>query len=178
MKVCFITADPGHRLVTGVADLLVPDHQVSTLSPGAGGAAAPTPADVKFWGVDDRVFTAVRRSTLIPPDPGPPPPLPPPLPLPPAWALLARRAGRAMGLEVYGVDIIVTGPDEPLVVDVNAFPGGLGSHIGGPQALADKALHGSRRIDPTDTDRHRKRAAHASRPTADRQPNTRVRPRG
>lgn len=35
---------------------------------------------------------------------------------------LALRAGRALGLELYGVDVLV-GPHGPVVVDVNALPG-------------------------------------------------------
>ena len=35
---------------------------------------------------------------------------------------LARMAGRALGLEIYGVDFVY-GPDGPVVVDVNPFPG-------------------------------------------------------
>lgn len=35
---------------------------------------------------------------------------------------LARRAGAALALELFGVDVLV-GPDGPVVVDVNAFPG-------------------------------------------------------
>lgn len=40
----------------------------------------------------------------------------------PVLASLARRAAAALGLEVCGVDVLVTA-DGPVVVDVNAFPG-------------------------------------------------------
>ena len=35
---------------------------------------------------------------------------------------LARRCGRAFGLTLYGLDLI-EGPDGPVIVDVNYFPG-------------------------------------------------------
>lgn len=35
---------------------------------------------------------------------------------------LARAAGRAAGLEIYGLDVVI-GPRGPVVVDVNVFPG-------------------------------------------------------
>lgn len=37
MRVCLLTADPGHPLLAAVSDLLAPDHQVETLDPGAEG---------------------------------------------------------------------------------------------------------------------------------------------
>lgn len=37
-------------------------------------------------------------------------------------AELARRAGAALGLDIYGVDVIV-GPDGPRIIDVNPSPG-------------------------------------------------------
>jgi ribosomal protein S6--L-glutamate ligase len=44
-------------------------------------------------------------------------------PLQPSRSLihLAHRTGRALGLEIYGLDVI--GPGRPVVVDVNPFPG-------------------------------------------------------
>lgn len=35
---------------------------------------------------------------------------------------LALATGRAAGLEIYGVDVVI-GPDGPVIVDVNVFPG-------------------------------------------------------
>ncbi|MGW1794100.1 ATP-grasp domain-containing protein [Streptomyces tubercidicus] len=37
MRICLLTADPGHPLLAAVSDLLAPDHQVETLDPGAEG---------------------------------------------------------------------------------------------------------------------------------------------
>jgi ribosomal protein S6--L-glutamate ligase len=45
-----------------------------------------------------------------------------PLEVTAALAHLARACGDALGLEVYGVDVVGP-PDRPCVVDVNAFPG-------------------------------------------------------
>jgi ribosomal protein S6--L-glutamate ligase len=42
--------------------------------------------------------------------------------LPGEVADLARAAGSAFGLELYGVDVLV-GESGPVVVDVNPFPG-------------------------------------------------------
>ena len=37
MRVCLLTADPGHPLLAAVTGLLAPDHRVESLDPGAGG---------------------------------------------------------------------------------------------------------------------------------------------
>ncbi|MEU8780786.1 alpha-L-glutamate ligase [Streptomyces sp. NPDC048637] len=37
MRICLVTADPGHPLLAAVTDLLTPEHQVATLDPGAEG---------------------------------------------------------------------------------------------------------------------------------------------
>lgn len=51
-------------------------------------------------------------------------------------ASLASRAGAALGLDLYGVDLVV-GPDGPRVIDVNPFPGFRGI----PDAAAMVASH-------------------------------------
>jgi ribosomal protein S6--L-glutamate ligase len=38
-----------------------------------------------------------------------------------------RDAGAALGLQLYGVDLLITG-GRPVVVDVNPFPGFRGAH--------------------------------------------------
>ncbi|MEU8517270.1 alpha-L-glutamate ligase [Kitasatospora sp. NPDC048722] len=92
--------------------------------------------DQKLWVVDGRVFAARRRSELAPPAVGAGPAV--------EWeppadrAALALRVGEAFGLDVYGVDLL-DGPAEPVVVDVNAFPG-IRGRAGAPEALADLAL--------------------------------------
>lgn len=53
-------------------------------------------------------------------------------------ATLARRVGEAVGLELYGVDVLV-GQGGPVVVDVNAFPGFRGV-ADAPQPIAEHLL--------------------------------------
>jgi ribosomal protein S6--L-glutamate ligase len=55
--------------------------------------------------------------------------------LPPAIEAAARACGRALGLEIYGVDFLVRG-DSFFMVDVNAFPGFRGPEEG-PACIAD-----------------------------------------
>jgi ribosomal protein S6--L-glutamate ligase len=59
-----------------------------------------------------------------------------PWPLAPAIEELARRAGRAFGLELYGLDIAEGEDGAAWIVDVNAFPGYRGVPVA-PQRLAD-----------------------------------------
>ncbi|MEV7543706.1 alpha-L-glutamate ligase [Streptomyces sp. NPDC089915] len=92
--------------------------------------------DHKLWVVGDEVFAGVRRSELAAAgaeeDPGPGR-------LPEGWAELALRVGGAFGLDVYGVDVLATGDGDPLIVDVNAFPG-IRGQAGAPEALAALTL--------------------------------------
>ena len=50
-----------------------------------------------------------------------------PADLPEDWTRAARDAGAALGLQLYGVDLLITG-DRPVVVDINPFPGFRGAH--------------------------------------------------
>jgi ribosomal protein S6--L-glutamate ligase len=47
--------------------------------------------------------------------------------LPAAWAGAARAAGAALGLDLFGADLVVR-DGRPWVIDVNAFPGFQGAH--------------------------------------------------
>ncbi|MEV5732676.1 alpha-L-glutamate ligase [Streptomyces sp. NPDC052292] len=94
--------------------------------------------DRKLWAIGGRIFAALRRSELSPEGRGPTLPLALDS-LPPGWASLVRQAGEVFALDVYGVDILDRGPDGPLIVDVNAFPG-VRAQPGAPQALAALAL--------------------------------------
>lgn len=90
--------------------------------------------DHKLWAVGDTVFAALRTSELTVGKEGR---LTLPLPLdelPPGWLDLVRRVGSVFALEVYGVDVLC-GPDGPVIVDINAFPGVRGQ-AGAPEALA------------------------------------------
>lgn len=57
-----------------------------------------------------------------------------PFPVDPALEALALAAGAALGLEIYGVDVVL-GPDGPCVVDVNPFPS-FGGVEGSAEAVA------------------------------------------
>jgi glutathione synthase/RimK-type ligase-like ATP-grasp enzyme len=72
--------------------------------------------DLKLYVVMDEVF-ATRRPTLG----DAVRPIGEPCPVSPELADLARLCGRALGLGLYGVDVIES-PTGPQVVDVNAFP--------------------------------------------------------
>ncbi|MER7842688.1 alpha-L-glutamate ligase [Kitasatospora sp. NPDC096077] len=92
--------------------------------------------DQKLWVVDGQLFAARRRSELSPegeesvaaeewePSAG--------------QAALALRVGEVFGLQVYGVDLL-DGAAEPVIVDVNAFPG-IRGRPGAPEAVAGLAL--------------------------------------
>ncbi len=56
---------------------------------------------------------------------------------------LARRVGSALNLDIYGVDV-VPGPDGPIVIDVNPFPGFRGVADAGT-IIAGHILNVSRR---------------------------------
>jgi len=53
----------------------------------------------------------------------------------PAVADLVHRAGDALGLEIYGIDLVF-GPDGPVIVDANPFPGFRGVHQPAPRVAA------------------------------------------
>ncbi|MER5743613.1 alpha-L-glutamate ligase [Streptomyces sp. NPDC002225] len=93
--------------------------------------------DHKLWVISGEVFSAVRPTPV-----GGPPrdahPTPLVRDLPSGWVATALRAGEVFGLDVYGVDLLDR-KGEPVVVDVNAFPGVRGPE-GAPGALAALAL--------------------------------------
>ena len=81
--------------------------------------------DIKFWVIGADLSAARRRSALESVDKSSDVFLEP-ADLPEEWTRTARDAGRAMGLQLYGVDLLVTG-GRPVVVDVNPFPGFRGA---------------------------------------------------
>ncbi|MEU9321341.1 alpha-L-glutamate ligase [Streptomyces sp. NPDC048295] len=93
--------------------------------------------DHKLWVIAGEVFAAVRPAPVgAPPDGVRPAPLVRELPR--DWTRLALRTGEVFGLDVYGVDLLDR-EGEPVVVDINAFPGIRGPK-GAPGALAALAL--------------------------------------
>lgn len=82
--------------------------------------------DRKVWVVDDQIFAARRPTPLEGPGGGATIPIAS-AEVPAAWRHAALAVGRAFGLRLYGLDLVI-GPTGPLVVDVNAFPGYRGVH--------------------------------------------------
>ncbi len=119
--------------------------------------AANSGWDQKLWVIAGQVFAARRRSELAVADRGPAEPFAPG-DLPAERLDPVLRVGEVFGLDVYGVDLL-DGPGDPLIVDINAFPGIRGQE-GAPQALAALAV----------------RAATAARLPAQRHPRPEHRP--
>ena len=97
--------------------------------------------DVPSGGVDFKVYVIGERMWSMTkhwPPRGPEDKLGTPVPLPDAIGEAALTAGRALGLELYGVDFLLPrdGSGEFAVVDVNAFPGYNGL-VEAPAALAE-----------------------------------------
>ena len=94
--------------------------------------------DIKVWVIGQQVFAARRRTPLERPT------VQDDVPLlagdvPHEWAQVALEIGRAIGLRLYGVDLLMTARG-PLIVDVNAFPGFRGVH-GASSALVALVEH-------------------------------------
>jgi ribosomal protein S6--L-glutamate ligase len=82
--------------------------------------------DIKFWVIGEDLSAARRRSALETIDKTADELLDPAA-LPADWVRAARDAGAALGLQLYGVDLLISG-GRPVVVDVNPFPGFRGAH--------------------------------------------------
>jgi ribosomal protein S6--L-glutamate ligase len=113
------------RLVTDRTELaeLLPDWGSEPVI--AQEFAANDGFDIKVWVIGDDLSAARRRSALESTDKSSDEFLDP-AELPEAWTRAARDAGRALGLQLYGVDLLITG-GRPVVVDVNPFPGFRGA---------------------------------------------------
>jgi ribosomal protein S6--L-glutamate ligase len=82
--------------------------------------------DIKVWVIGEDLSAARRRSALESIDKSADEHLDPAA-LPADWIRTARDAGAALGLQLYGVDLLITG-GRPVVVDINPFPGFRGAH--------------------------------------------------
>jgi ribosomal protein S6--L-glutamate ligase len=87
--------------------------------------------DRKLYVVDDVVLGLSRPSPLLDGDPE----RRTAIAVPAVWSRLARRAGRLLGLRVFGVDLLVSASG-PVIVDVNAFPGFRGAPGATPALIA------------------------------------------
>jgi ribosomal protein S6--L-glutamate ligase len=81
--------------------------------------------DVKLWVIGDDMSAARRRSALQSSDKSSDEALDA-AGLPEEWTRVARAAGAALDLQLYGVDLLISG-GRPVVVDVNPFPGFRGA---------------------------------------------------
>lgn len=81
--------------------------------------------DIKVWVIGADLSAARRRSALESIDKSSDEFLEP-ADLPADWTRAARDAGAALGLQLYGVDLLIT-EGRPVVVDVNPFPGFRGA---------------------------------------------------
>jgi ribosomal protein S6--L-glutamate ligase len=113
------------RLVRGADDLaeLLPERGEEPVV--AQEFAANDGFDIKVWVIGADLSVARRRSALDSVDKSSDEHLDP-ADLPEGWLRAARGAGAALGLQLYGVDLLISG-DGPMVVDVNPFPGFRGA---------------------------------------------------
>lgn len=81
--------------------------------------------DIKVWVIGSDLSAARRRGALDVCDKSSDVALDP-ADMPAEWAQTARRAGAALGLDLFGVDLLIT-DGRPVVIDVNAFPGFRGA---------------------------------------------------
>lgn len=82
--------------------------------------------DVKVWVIGEDLSAARRRSALESVDKSADEALDAAA-FPEEWTQVVRAAGAALGLRLYGVDLLITG-GRPVVVDINPFPGFRGAH--------------------------------------------------
>ncbi|MFE5715899.1 hypothetical protein ACFQ7J_34385 [Streptomyces sp. NPDC056501] len=116
-----------HRLAADYSDGVIVQRHI----PNSG-------VDRKLWVVGGHVFTAVRDSPLaVPGRRGTPE-----RPARPhaSWLRLARRVGAVFQLDVYGLDLVIPPTRRPVIVDINAFPGGVHRRAGAARTLAALAL--------------------------------------
>ncbi len=81
--------------------------------------------DIKFWVIGGELSAARRRSALDSTDKSSDLPIEAGE-LPQEWVEAALRSGQALGLDLFGVDLLIC-DGRPVVIDVNAFPGFQGA---------------------------------------------------
>ena len=113
------------RLVSGPAELagLLPEWGDEPVV--AQEFAANDGFDIKVWVIGADLSAARRRSALESIDKSADERLDPAA-LPEEWIRTARAAGAALDLQLYGVDLLITG-GRPVVIDINPFPGFRGA---------------------------------------------------
>jgi ribosomal protein S6--L-glutamate ligase len=109
------------RLVHGRAELLELLPEWGDEPVVAQEFAANDGFDIKVWVIGEHLSAARRRSALESTDKSSDEVVDP-ADLPEAWTRAARDAGAALGLQLYGVDLLIT-DGRPVIVDVNPFPG-------------------------------------------------------
>jgi len=78
-------------------------------------------SDVKLWVIAQQVFAALRPSPLEA-NAGRENFVIPARRIPDEWRSIALKVGKVLDLQLYGVDLLVSGRG-PVVIDVNSFPG-------------------------------------------------------
>lgn len=82
--------------------------------------------DIKVWVIGGELSAARRPGALEVCDKSSDVTLDPDQ-IPAEWSRVSMAAGAALGLDLFGVDLLVTDRG-PMVIDVNAFPGFRGAH--------------------------------------------------
>jgi ribosomal protein S6--L-glutamate ligase len=113
------------RLVTGRTQLLDLLPEWGDEPVAAQEFAANDGFDIKVWVIGADLSAARRRSALESTDKSSDEFLDP-AGLPVEWTRTARDAGAALGLQLYGVDLLIA-EGRPVVVDLNPFPGFRGA---------------------------------------------------
>ncbi len=100
--------------------------------------------DIKCWVIGGELSAARRPGALEVLDKSSDVALDPDQ-VPAEWSDVALRAGAALGLNLFGVDLLVTDRG-PVVIDVNAFPGFRGAHQPAASMLRFLESHAAERM--------------------------------
>jgi ribosomal protein S6--L-glutamate ligase len=135
------------RLVTSRTELLALVPEWGEEPVVAQEFAANDGFDIKMWVIGGDLSAARRRSALESLDKSRDEHLDP-ADLPAEWIGAARDAGAALGLRLYGVDLLIT-EGRPVVVDVNPFPGFRGAREPAESLLRFLSTVAATRMAPT-----------------------------